>query len=92
MGVVPNLVTGVWVGCEDRAAHFRSIKEGQGAVMALPIWGLYMKACYEDKTLKISKSSFKKPADLSIEVNCDEFNENSKPTDEDISDDIGIDF
>lgn len=92
MGIVPNLVTGVWVGCEDRAAHFRSIRDGQGAVMALPIWGLYMRACYDDKTLNISKSGFKKPSNLSIETNCDEFNENSKPTDDDVSDDIGIDF
>jgi penicillin-binding protein 1A len=42
MGMVPNLVTGVWVGCEDRAAHFKTITYGQGASMALPIWGLYM--------------------------------------------------
>ena len=46
MGMVPNLVTGVWVGCEDRAAHFKTITYGQGASTALPIWGLFMKACY----------------------------------------------
>ena len=44
MGMVPNLVTGVWVGAEDRSAHFASITYGQGGVMALPIWGLYMKS------------------------------------------------
>ena len=38
MGVTPNLVTGVWTGCEDRAAHFRSIHLGQGANMALPVF------------------------------------------------------
>ena len=43
MGMVPNLVTGVWVGCEDRSARFKSITYGQGAVAALPIWGLMMK-------------------------------------------------
>ncbi|CAN0373388.1 unnamed protein product, partial [Ectocarpus sp. 4 AP-2014] len=40
MGMVPNLVSGVWVGAEDRAAHFNTINYGQGASMALPIWAL----------------------------------------------------
>ncbi|RYZ44604.1 MAG: penicillin-binding protein, partial [Sphingobacteriales bacterium] len=43
VGMVPNLATGVWVGCEDRSARFKSITYGQGAVAALPIWGIYMK-------------------------------------------------
>ncbi|MFK7781197.1 penicillin-binding protein 1A [Psychroserpens sp.] len=71
MGMVPNLVTGVWVGAEDRAAHFKSITYGQGASMALPIWALYMKACYEDSELNVSKGNFEKPQELSIEVDCE---------------------
>lgn len=71
MGMVPNLVTGVWVGAEDRAAHFNSLTYGQGASMALPIWALYMKSCYEDSSLDVSKSNFEKPQELSIEVDCD---------------------
>ena len=70
MGIVPNLCTGVWVGAEDRAAHFESITYGQGATMALPIWALYMKSCYADKELDVSKDSFKPPAGLSIRVDC----------------------
>ncbi|TWO33927.1 penicillin-binding protein [Seonamhaeicola sediminis] len=70
MGMVPNLVTGVWVGAEDRAAHFASITYGQGASMALPIWGLYMKSCYNDETLNISKEEFEEPEELSIIVDC----------------------
>ncbi|MGK0254590.1 MAG: penicillin-binding protein 1A [Mariniflexile sp.] len=70
MGMVPNLVTGVWVGAEDRAAHFKSILYGQGASMALPIWGLYMKSCYEDKTLNVSTGDFDVPLNLSINVDC----------------------
>ncbi len=71
MGAVPNLVTGVWGGCEDRAAHFGSIYYGQGATVSLPIWGLYMQKCYADKTLNISKADFEKPEDpISIELNC----------------------
>ena len=49
MGMVPNLVTGVWVGAEDRATHFETIAYGQGATMALPIWGMFMKKCYENE-------------------------------------------
>ena len=48
MGMVPNLVTCVWVGAEDRAVHFPGITYGQGATMALPIWGMYMKDLYAD--------------------------------------------
>ncbi|MEO6348061.1 MAG: transglycosylase domain-containing protein [Aquaticitalea sp.] len=70
MGMVPNLVTGVWVGAEDRAAHFKSILYGQGASMALPIWGLYMKSCYADTSLDVSTEDFERPNDLSIRVDC----------------------
>ncbi|MBT8271793.1 MAG: transglycosylase domain-containing protein, partial [Bacteroidia bacterium] len=75
IGMVPNLVTGVWVGAEDRAAHFKTITYGQGASMALPIWGLYMKSCYENQDLKISTAEFEEPTDLSIEVNCLKYKE-----------------
>ncbi len=70
MGMVPNLVTGVWVGGEERSVHFRSITYGQGAAMALPIWGIYMKSCYADETLNISKEAFEEPKSLSIVVDC----------------------
>jgi penicillin-binding protein 1A len=72
MGMVPNLVTGVWVGAEDRSVHFKHISYGQGATMALPIWGLFMKKCYADKDLEVSKDEFEKPSELSIRVNCNE--------------------
>ncbi|PBI87532.1 Penicillin-binding protein 1A [Flavobacterium sp. ACN2] len=70
MGMVPNLVTGVWVGCEDRSARFKSLTYGQGATAALPVWGYYMKKCYADKTLQVSKGEFERPANLSIKVDC----------------------
>ena len=70
VGMVPNLVTGVWVGNEDRSAHFRTITNGQGAVMALPIWGIFMKKCYADPDLHVSKENFERPAELSIKVDC----------------------
>jgi penicillin-binding protein 1A len=70
IGMVPNLVTGVWVGCEDRSARFKGITYGQGATAALPIWGYMMKKCYEDKDLQISKDPFERPDNLSIKVDC----------------------
>lgn len=64
IGITPKLATGVWVGWEDRATHFWSTGEGQGAKMALPIWGYFMKKIYSDKSLGISSNdSFEKPSD-----------------------------
>lgn len=74
MGVVPNLITSVWGGCEDRAAHFGSITYGQGATVALPVWALYMEKCYADKHLNVSKADFEKPlAPISVELNCKQY-------------------
>lgn len=70
MGMVPNLVTGVWVGGEDRATHFKGIAYGQGASMALPIWALYMRQNYQNPELGISIEDFEAPEELSIRVNC----------------------
>ena len=70
MGIVPNLCTGVWVGCEDRSARFRGTAMGQGATMALPIWGLYMDKCYKDDKLNVSKEPFERPENISIKVDC----------------------
>ncbi len=76
MGITPDLVTGVWVGCEDRAAHFRSLDLGQGANTALPVWALYMRQVYADATLGITKRDFDplmKP--LHVELDCDKYKE-----------------
>jgi penicillin-binding protein 1A len=72
MGMVPNLVTGVWVGGEDRSIHFKEIGFGQGATMALPIWGVYMKALYENPDLGISQEEFLAPKVVSIPLDCEE--------------------
>lgn len=55
MGFTPSLVSGVWVGGEDRSIHFDRMSEGQGASMALPIYGLYMQKVFADKTLGYSQ-------------------------------------
>jgi len=70
MGMVPNLVTGVWVGGDNRSVHFNSLLYGQGASMALPIWGLYMKKNYENDELGVSKEPFEEPEELSINLDC----------------------
>ncbi len=70
IGIVPNLVTGVWVGCEDRSARFKSITYGQGATAALPIWGYFMEKCYADKELQISNDNFEEPENISIKIDC----------------------
>ena len=65
MGFTPNLVTGCWVGGEDRDIHFDRMSDGQGASMALPIWGLYMNKVYADETLPYSqKDTFDIPHDF----------------------------
>lgn len=70
MGFTPELVTGVWVGGEERYIHFNSMAYGQGARSALPIYGLFMKKVYADKRLPYSQSTkFEFPADY---VECDD--------------------
>lgn len=74
MGAVPNLITGVWTGCEDRAAHMGGglgTYYGQGATAALPIWAVYMKKNYANPDLGISESPFERPKGaLGIDVDC----------------------
>jgi penicillin-binding protein 1A len=91
IGMVPNLVTGVWVGGEDRSVHFKDIAFGQGATMSLPIWGLFMNKCYEDEELSISKEDFDEPESLSIELNCSKILPDESESDEsDINELLGI--
>jgi len=72
IGITPNLITGVWVGCEDRSAHFQGIARGQGAAMALPIWAYYMQNVYKDgKDFGVLPSDkFEKPADIDQRWDC----------------------
>ena len=61
IGFVPDLVTGVWTGADNRAVRFRDLKLGQGAQMALPIWGEYMNSLYSDSLIELSKARFEIP-------------------------------
>ena len=67
MGFTPDLVTGVWVGGEERYIHFNSMAFGQGAKAALPIYGLYMKKVYSDPKLPYNQDAkFDFPDDLNL--------------------------
>ena len=66
MGFTPDLVTGVWVGGDERYIHFNTMAFGQGARAALPIYGMYMQKVYADKTLPYSQDTkFTFPDDFS---------------------------
>lgn len=82
MGMVPNLVSGVWVGGEDRSVHFGGTAYGQGATMALPIWGIFMKKCYADKDLDVSTGNFPRPDHLSIQTDCNKFEQSNSDLEE----------
>ncbi|HOK85106.1 MAG TPA: transglycosylase domain-containing protein [Tenuifilum sp.] len=73
MGVTPNLVAGVWTGAEDRSVHFQNLALGQGANMALPIFGLFMQKVYADPSLGISPNDdWQRPIlPGNISINCE---------------------
>lgn len=71
IGVTPDLVTGVWVGGEDRDIHFDNLYLGQGANMALPIWALYMTGAYENEDLPYAlETPFEAPANFHLNLDC----------------------
>jgi penicillin-binding protein 1A len=73
MGITPELVTGVWVGGDDMSIRFRSMTYGQGSKLALPAWGLYMDKIYADPTLDLEKSKFTRPNNLSVSLDCQNY-------------------
>ncbi|WP_425636345.1 penicillin-binding protein 1A [Algoriphagus yeomjeoni] len=79
MGISKDLVSGAWVGGDDRAIHFRSWYEGQGGRTARPIWQNFMKKVYADKSLGYTKGPFPRPErPLSIEIDCDVYEKESQ--------------
>ncbi len=67
MGFTPELVSGVWVGGEERTIHFNTMANGQGASMALPIYGRYMQKVYADRALNYSQDTrFRFPGNLDL--------------------------
>lgn len=74
VGATKDLVAGVWVGGDDRSIHFRTLALGQGARMAMPIYGIFMEKVYADPSLDITKGPFKQPeGGYSIEIDCEKY-------------------
>ncbi|MGC3945124.1 MAG: transglycosylase domain-containing protein [Chryseolinea sp.] len=63
MGITHNLVSGAWVGGDERSIHYRTWSLGQGGATARPIWASYMLKVYADQSLHYKKGNFKRPAD-----------------------------
>ncbi len=73
IGITPNLVTGVWSGCEDRSAHFRDIYYGQGANMALPVYAEYLKRVYADTlNTRVFPVAFDISKTIDVQLDCGE--------------------
>ena len=79
----PELVTGCWVGADSRQVAFRSTALGQGAHMALPIVGYYLRGIYDDEELDYNEfARFKKPnKPLRVEMDCDDYKGGAEPVD-----------
>lgn len=83
MGITPQLVAGVWTGCEDRAFHFTSTAQGDGATTALPIFAGFMKRVYANPKLKISQADFEPPKNgVSIIYDCNQYQQQQDQTTE----------
>ena len=74
MAITPQLVAGVWTGCEDRAFHFTSTAQGEGANTALPIFAGFMKRVYANPNIKLSRGDFEAPkTPRTIEFDCNQY-------------------
>lgn len=78
MGITPDLVSGCWVGGEDRSVRFTRTYFGQGANSALPIWALYMQKVYADKKLGYEQRPFDVPEHVGTELDCNAYNKERK--------------
>ncbi|MGN7989121.1 transglycosylase domain-containing protein [Pedobacter sp. 22226] len=83
MAITPQLVTGIWTGCEDRAFHFISTSQGEGANTALPIFAGFIKRVYANPALKISHADFEAPkSGVSITFDCNQYQQQEEGTTE----------
>jgi penicillin-binding protein 1A len=72
VGITPKLATAVWTGGELRSIHFRNMTYGQGAAMALPIFGFYMEKIYRDPNIRFYRGDFERPS-VPVEMDCSKF-------------------
>ena len=79
MGVLPDLVAGVWTGWEDQAIHFEDLTMGQGANMALPVFGIFMQKLLADKEFAgLGETDFEAPTGFNVELDCDKIRRNQQ--------------
>jgi penicillin-binding protein 1A len=79
MGVLPDLVAGVWTGWEDQAIHFEDLSMGQGANMALPVFGIFMQKLLADKEFAtFGETDFEAPSGFNVELDCDKIRRNQQ--------------
>ncbi len=91
MAITPDLVAGVWTGCEDRAFHFISTSMGEGAKTALPIYAGFMKRVYADPKIKISKGDFEPPRNgVSIVTDCSQYQQQHEQTTSELDQKLGF--
>lgn len=83
IGLNPKLATAIWVGGEYRSIHFASMTWGQGAAMALPIFGYFMSKCEQDSHLGFYQGSFTKPQDIDFVDDCTAADKQSDSTSND---------
>jgi len=85
MGMTPGLIGGAWVGCDDQALRFRSLGNGSGGAMAMPIWAKFFQKAFEDEELGLNPEAtfFEPKQEIDIELDCEEYNRqnNIGPTD-----------
>ncbi|MDQ7947366.1 MAG: transglycosylase domain-containing protein [Pedobacter sp.] len=91
MAISPDLVAGVWTGCEDRAFHFTSTRDGEGANSALPIFAGFMKRVYANSDLKISRADFEPPKNgVSIVFDCSQYQPQDQGTTTELDKKLGF--
>ena len=79
IGITPALTAGIWTGAELRSIHFGDLSTGQGANLALPIWGYFMKKVLADPSLGITENmAFQRPVDFDVSLDCGDANPNKK--------------
>lgn len=78
MGITPDLVSGCWVGGEERSVRFTRTYYGQGANSALPIWALYMQKIYADPKLGYTDRPFDKPDHVGIQLDCKNYKKDGR--------------
>ncbi len=91
MGITPQLVTGVWTGCEDRAIHFRTTDLGEGANTALPVFALFMKKVYADASLGIKKGDFEPPkSGVTTTLDCGQYKQETTSPEAELDEKLGF--